>query len=227
MSVRGATWAVSAAVALVAAAAVMSTHVPVISAQTRPPATDLPAKAGDKTAAWHDCGSTTAPLPSEAMAEATTALARTWLASERGYFAAYTMPGEVRNPFDLSPKQPDSGPRDGVVQARAPACAWQVKDLPGVIHVRFITPFYRFFEAGHGWSPPLRNGLMLEARIERAGDVWQAHDASGERGILLPDQKPRAANAAAIPADAPWAEPMPGCARKTRWNGEACVARKR
>lgn len=185
------------------------------------------AKTETQAAAWQDCSRSGTSLPSDAVSKATEMLGQRWLMTDRGYFAAYTMAGEVRNPFDLSPKQPDSGPRDGIVQARAPVCVWRDAEQPGAISVRFTTAFYRFYETGHGWSSPLRNGLMLEALIERAGETWQARDASGEHGILLPDQKPRPANANALPADAPWAEPMPGCARKTKWNGEACVARKR
>lgn len=196
------------------------------SAQTRR-LSEPSAKTASATAAWRDCGAATASAPREAIAKATELLGQFWLVTERGYFAAYTMVGEVRNPFDLSPRLPDSGPRDGVIQARPPVCAWQTVDASDGIEVRFTTAFYRFHEAGHGWSAPLRNGLMLEARIGRTGATWQARDTSGERGILLPEQKPRAADPTALPADAAWAEPLPGCARKTKWNGEACVARKR
>jgi hypothetical protein len=93
--------------------------------------------------------------------------------------------------------------------------------------VRFTTPFYRFHETGPGWSPPLRSGLMLEAVVERAGETWRARDAGSEQSILLPEQKPRAANPNVLPPEVAWAEPIPGCARKTKWNGEACVPRKR
>lgn len=199
---------------------------PGAAAQSRPSAAP-PAKAASETVAWQDCSLAAGLAANDAIAKATELLSRLWLTTDRGYFAAYTMAGEVRNPFDLSPKQQDSGPRDGIVQTRPPRCTWRATEVPDELVVRFGTAFYRFYEAGHGWSAPLRDGLLLEARIERAGAAWQVHDATGEQGVLLPEQKPRAANASALPADAPWAEPMPGCARKTAWNGEACIARKR
>jgi hypothetical protein len=176
---------------------------------------------------WRDCERAHEPAHLEAIAAAKSLLGRLWLATERGFFAAYTMEGEKRKPFDLSPKAPDSGPRDGIVQARAPSCTWRSGEAPTAILVRFTTPFYRFHEAGPGWSQPLRGGLMLEAVVERAGDTWQARDVGGEKSILLAEQKPRPADARALPAETVWAEPIPGCARKTKWNGEACVPRKR
>ncbi len=176
---------------------------------------------------WHDCNKATDAANQDAIAKATELLGRLWLPTERGQFAAYTMAGEKRNPFDLSPKEPDSGPRDGIVQARPPKCTWRTDEASAAIVVRFMTPFYRFHETGPGWSPPLRNGLMLEAAMTRAGESWLARDTSGEQGILLPEQKPRAAQANALPPDIAWAEPIPGCARRTKWNGEACVSRKK
>jgi len=177
--------------------------------------------------AWHECGAGSNAADPAAIAKAKDLLARAWLRTDRGDFAAYTMPGEKRNPFDLSPKAPDSGPRDGIVQARPPICAWRMDDNNGNMLVRFITPFYRFHEMGHGWSQPLRNGLMLEAALTSAGNTWQARDNSGEHGILLPEQKPRAADANSLPLDAKWAEPIPGCAKRTKWNGETCASRKK
>ena len=209
------------------AAAVTAAAILMVGLFLVPTAMAQSAKAKTATDAWHDCTSAADAAQREAIARATELLALQWLATERGRFAAYTMAGEKRNPFDLSPKSPDAAPRDGVVQARPPACAWQPVATGNALVVRFTTPFYRFYEAGPGWSAPLRNGIMLEATVARAGENWQASDTSGERGILLPEQKPRAARAATLPPDAAWAEPMPGCARRTKWNGEACVARKR
>lgn len=184
-------------------------------------------KARSSAEAWHDCNKATDAANQDAIARATELLASLWLATERGQFAAYTMAGEKRNPFDLSPKEPDSGPRDGIVQARPPKCTWRTDETASATIVRFMTPFYRFHEAGPGWSQPLRNGLMLEAAMTRQGENWLARDTSGEHGILLPEQKPRAAQANALPPDAAWAEPIPGCARRTKWNGEACASRKK
>ena len=163
----------------------------------------------------------------EAIAKAKELLSRFWLSHERGLFAAYTMPGEKRNPFDLTPKAADSGPRNGVVQARPPRCSTLPGVIDGAIVVRFSTAFYRFFEDGHGWSPPLRDGLLLEAVVERSGETWHTRDTGSEKSILLAEQKPRAADASRLPADKAWAEPIPGCVRRTKWNGEACVAARR
>jgi hypothetical protein len=153
-------------------------------------------------------------------------LERLWLVHDRGLFAAYTMPGEKRNPFDLSPPTPDSGPRDGFVQARAPICMANRGD-GNALTIRFLTRFYRFYEAGHGWSPPLRDGLLLEAAVTQAGAEWQARDTGSEQSVLLPEQKPRLAEATKLPDETAWAEPMPGCGKRQRWNGSDCVARKR
>lgn len=168
------------------------------------------------------------PDQQAAVQSAQSLLERVWLAHDRGHFAAYTMPGEKRNPFDLSPPTPDSGPRDGFVQARTPICL--ANRSPGPSHaltIRFLTRFYRFYEAGHGWSPPLRDGLLLEVAVTQAGAEWQARDMGSERGILLPEQKPRRADSATLPVEVSWAEPIPGCGKRQRWNGSDCVARKK
>jgi hypothetical protein len=186
----------------------------------------VPPSAGvaDK-ARWAPC----TDLPQEqkaAIDRAQVLLEQSWLPHDRGYFAAYTMPGEKRNPFDLSPPTPDSGPRDGFVQARAPVCLASRGDA-NALTIRFMTRFYRFYEAGHGWSPPLRDGLLLEAAVSPSGTEWQASDTGSERSVLLPEQKPRPAEAAKLPDETAWAEPMPGCGKRQRWNGSDCVARKR
>ena len=177
--------------------------------------------------AWMACSESNQPSMREAIERASSLLARSWLSHERGSFAAYTMPGERRNPFDLTPKETDGGPRDGIVQTRPPRCSMRAAEVPNAVVVRFTTPFYRFYEDGHGWSPPLRDGVMLEALVVAVGGTWQARDISGEKSILLPEQKPRVAAVSQLPAETEWVEPMPGCPRRTKWNGEACVARKR
>lgn len=215
----------AALVALLMAAAMAIDDLPAAAQAKR--AGLPPGKAAPAGPVWNDCTQAAEPGHREAIGKASELLAAHWTATERGHFAAYTMEGEKRNPFDLTPKAPDSGPRDGLVQTRTPVCSWRDGERPGAILVRYTTPFYRFYETGPGWSAPLRNGLLLEAIVERVGDAWQARDAGTEQSILLPEQKPRRAEAAALPTDASWSEPMPGCGRRTKWNGEACVARKR
>jgi hypothetical protein len=155
-------------------------------------------------------------------------LAQSWLASRGTYFAAYTMPGEKRSPFDLSPREPNTGPRGGFVEARPPRCTVSIPETGDrTYRVRFITPFYRFHEESQGWSPPLHNGLMLEATVTRTESGWKAETPPSKQTILLPDQKPRSAEAEKLPPDAAWAEPIPGCAKRQRWNGHDCISRKR
>jgi hypothetical protein len=138
------------------------------------------------------------------------------------------MPGEKRSPFDLSPREPNAGPREGLVEARRPRCTFSVSEADErTYRVRFVTPFYRFYEDGQGWSPPLRNGLMLDATTARAGNAWKADAPPSEQTILLPDQHPRSAETGKLPPDAAWAEPIPGCKKRQRWNGHDCVSRRR
>ncbi len=184
-----------------------------------------PAAALGEKSSWEPCTAVTVEF-STAIQSAQTLFEQLWLANDRGHFAAYTMPGEKRNPFDLTPPTPDSGPRDGLVQAQAPFCLIN-RGEGNVVSVRFVTRFYRFYEAGHGWSAPLRDGLMLEAAVILAGTDWQARDTASERSILLPEQTPRRADAATLPAETGWAEPMPGCGKRLRWDGKDCVSRKR
>ena len=176
---------------------------------------------------WRDCERAD-PEITPAIDAARHRLAQAWLASRSTYFAAYTMPGEKRSPFDLSPREPNSGPREGFVEARPPHCTFSVtKADDRTCRVRFATPFYRFYEHGQGWSPPLRNGLMLEAIVVRADDGWKADTPPSEQTILLPDQHPRPAEVGKLPPDAAWAEPIPGCKKRRTWNGHDCVSRKR
>jgi len=196
----------------------------IASAQERGPSV-TPASSVADNARWEPC-TAVAPDQLPAVQTVQAMLDRLWLAHDRGHFAAYTMPGEKRNPFDLSPPTPDSGPRDGFVQARTPICIASRSDGHGLT-IRFVTRFYRFYEAGHGWSPPLRDGLLLEAAVTLVGIEWQARDTASERSILLPEQKPRRADAAALPDEASWTEPMPGCGKRQRWDGKDCVSRKR
>lgn len=178
-------------------------------------------------AVWRDCKHAD-PAMAPAIDAARHLLARSWLASRGSYFAAYTMPGEKRSPFDLSPREPNTGPREGLVEARHPRCTFSASEADErPYRVRFIAPFYRFYEDGQGWSPPLRSGLMMEANVARAGNEWKADALPSERTILLPDQHPRSAEMGKLPPDAAWAEPIPGCKKRLRWNGHDCVSRRR
>jgi hypothetical protein len=195
----------------------------------RPPA--APEQAATPKISWTDCRQAS-PEITPAVDAARRLLEQSWLASRETLFAAYTMPGETRNPFDLSPREADSGPVGGIVEARPPRCLHHTPaataGTSGETHlVRFVAPFYRFHEAGDGWSPPLRDGLMLDAVVTRTGDAWQANAAPSEVTILIPEQSPRRADAAKLPADAPWARPIPGCTKRQRWNGIDCVRAKR
>lgn len=178
-------------------------------------------------AAWLDCQKI-APDVGPALDAARRLLNQTWLEHQDRFYAAYTMPGEKRNPFDLSPRAPDSGPRDGFVEARPPRCMFYTSSSAGpTLHIRFTTAFYRFHEEGPGWSPPLRKGLMLDVVVTRGDSGWQAAAPPSEQTILLPEQAPKRPDAARLPPDAPWAEPIPGCGKRERWNGTECVSRQR
>ncbi|MEZ5816406.1 MAG: hypothetical protein R3D44_04930 [Hyphomicrobiaceae bacterium] len=176
---------------------------------------------------WKDCRSAGKEVAT-GLDAARRMLERTWLARERTLFAAYTMPGEKRNPFDLSPRAPDSGPRDGFVEAQQPVCTFRASPTGGgSLEVRFTSPFYRFYEAGPGWSPPMRKGLLLEVQLAPAPEGWNAVSPPSELTVLLPDQKPHKPETGRLPPAAPWAEPVPGCGKRQRWNGSDCIARKR
>jgi len=178
-------------------------------------------------AAWHDCQMAPADLAA-AIEAARHAFDQSWLADRGNHFAAYRMPGETRSPFDLSPRAPDSGPRDGFVEARPPRCTYSLgQGAEPTHHVRFVSPFYRFYEPGHGWSPPLRDGLMLEVTVTHMDDAWKATAPPSEQTILLPDQAPKRADAAKVPEDTPWAEPIPGCGKRQKWTGVECVASRK
>ena len=178
--------------------------------------------------AWLACAAAVDPTVREALAQASALLSQIWLETDHGRYAAYTFPGEKRNPFDLSQATPPAGPRDGIVQAKPPDCTWRRATDADPVEVRFTTPFYRFHEAGAGWSPPLRDGLMLAALVApSAPGTWLARDQQLPQAILLPEQNARRPGDAEIPREARWAEPMPGCGKRERWTGEACVKRKR
>jgi hypothetical protein len=176
---------------------------------------------------WVDCARITDPSHRTAIERAHALLQTVWMETPYGWVARYTMPGEVRNPFDRSPQAPDSGTRDGTVQAKPPHCRCHFENTGDRGIVRFVTPFYRFHEAGPGWSPPMRNGLVLEVSVTRNTGSWMASEVLSQKTILLSEQKPRRPEAGELPSNTPWGEPIPGCSRTQRWTGEACVRRKR
>lgn len=186
-----------------------------------------PRKPGQSPPQWHDCRSANGDA-ANAIAAAHVLLEQAWLKGVDSFFSAYTMPGENRSPFDLSPREPNSGPRDGFVEARPPHCTYSpAAPKDGALRVRFVSPFYRFHEQGQGWSPPLRNGLMLEVLVTGTGGTWKAVAPPSEETILLPDQTPKRPEPKALPSTASWAEPIPGCGKRQRWNGTDCISRKR
>ncbi|MDX2155332.1 MAG: hypothetical protein SFW09_02385 [Hyphomicrobiaceae bacterium] len=173
------------------------------------------------------CDTATGATQRAAIAKARETLHAVWLEGKAGYFALYTMPGEKRNPFDLSKPVRDAGPRDGVVQARPPRCV-MASDPDGGRHViSFTSPYFRFHEAGAGWSPPMRDGLLMAIEVVTAGDALIAKDLQSPTGVLEPEQKARRPAETALPKPTRWAPPIPPCQRSERWDGAECVARKR
>ncbi len=201
-----------------------------LAVATESQADDRPAKAPQASvvaqAAPTPCDQVTRPDVPAVASKARDALDALWLRTETGYFAAFVTPGVTRNPFDLKPPPPDSGPRSGIVQARMPACT--ITEAGAGRHiVRFVSPLYRFHERQAGWSPPLRDGLMMEVEVLSVGNELTTRDTSAEKAILMPEQKIRRPGTKELPRLSRWSEPVPGCARQERWNGDACVRRRR
>ncbi|MGE0697951.1 MAG: hypothetical protein AB7O57_02540 [Hyphomicrobiaceae bacterium] len=203
-----------------------------IVAAPAPARGQLPTTAGagspDGGGAWHDCALAAAPDAAAAVARAGESLRAVWLETRLGLFAAYTMAGEVRNPFDLSPRTPGAEARGGLVQARRAACAFRPLAPPETgFAVRFTSPYYRFHEAAAGWSVTLRDGLLMELAVVRSGAGWTARELPSEKAVLLAEQKPRRPIETELPKPARWAAPVPACGKAERWSGEACVPRRR
>lgn len=161
-----------------------------------------------------------------AVAQATGTLEALWLKTKQGYFVGYRMPGMARNPFDRAPLPPDSGPRDGIAQARSPSCKIEIQSEARAI-VRFVTPYYRFYETAAGWSAPLRDGLLMEVEVTRNAAGWTAKDIWSPNGILEPGERVRKPQVSELPRIGAWAAPEPPCAKGLRWNGHDCVKRRR
>lgn len=178
-----------------------------------------------------ECGRIVEGEQFTALEQARRLFASQWLATDRGLFTAYTMPGEQRNPFDLtSPKPPaDSGPRNGFVLARSMVCTLETIGPPRAqapLRIRFTAPLYRFFELGR-WSQPMRDGLMMEVEAMPApAGGWQVRATRHEKAVLDPDLSPRLPDPAELPKSGRWPEPVPGCRKDERWTGDQCVGRK-
>lgn len=173
------------------------------------------------------CSKVTDAAELTAIAEAERLLHRQWLKAQSSLLLAIAAKVEKRNPFDLSPRPPGGSSSGGFVEAMEPRCAIGRQASAEVFLVRFTTPFYRFHEPDTGWSRPLRNGIVLEAEVRRAGDGWHARDTKPDNAIVEPDETVRRPNEAELPKLEPWSEPVPGCPRRERWTGTDCVRRKR
>ena len=152
-----------------------------------------------------------------------------WLTNEQGIFSAYTMSGEKRNPFDLTAKPPQSPARHGFVMAKSVTCSLESvgPDRPQApMRIRFMAPLYRFHELGR-WSKPMRDGLIMEIEaMPSPGGPWQVRETRHEKAVLDPETPARRPEAIDLPKSGRWPEPIPGCRRNERWNGDACVDRK-
>lgn len=173
------------------------------------------------------CEQASPPEMQHAVERARATLDALWLKTKSGYFAAYTLPGMKRNPFDLTPLPPNSGPRDGIVQAREPSCTIEPAGVEQRHIVRFRAPFYRFFEKEAKWSRPLRDGLMMEVEVTRSSDIVNVRDVWAEAAILQRDQRARRPDEQELSRLDRWAEPVPGCKRTEKWNGNACTSRRK
>ncbi len=176
-----------------------------------------------------DCGKAAEPEQLAAIGEARGLFETHWLATERGYFVAYTMPGETRNPFDLTQRGPIVGPRNGFVMAKSVACSLETigpSRPQAPLRIRFMAPLYRFHEIGR-WSQPMRDGLIMEIEaMSSPGGTWQVRETKHDKAVLEPEQATRRPDAGELPKSGRWPEPVPGCRRDERWNGDACVGRK-
>ncbi len=164
-----------------------------------------------------------------AIAEARRLFAQHWLATERGLFAAYTMQGEQRNPFDLAARGPEVPPRSGFVMAKSVVCSLEPVGpdrAQAPLRIRFMAPLYRFHELGR-WSKPMRDGLIMEIEaMPSPGGPWQLRETRHDKAVLDPETPARLPEAGDLPKSGRWPEPIPGCRRSERWNGDACVDRK-
>lgn len=178
-------------------------------------------------AAGTACAKVTDGAQHAAIAEAERLLHKQWLKAQANLFLAFAAKVEKRNPFDLSPRPPEGSSSGGVVEAMEPRCTIEAGPTTEGFLVRFTAPFYRFHEPDTGWSRPLRNGLVLEAEVRRAGAAWQARDTKAEIAIVEPDEPVRRPLETELPKLEPWAEPVPACSRRERWTGTECARRKR
>lgn len=176
-----------------------------------------------------DCGQVTEADRMAAIGEARRLFEQHWLATGRGVFAAYTMPGEKRNPFDLGSKTQNSPARNGFVMAKSVICSLDTVGPArpqAPLRIRFTAPLYRFHEVGR-WSTPMRDGLVMEIEaMPSPGGPWQVRETRHDKAVLEPDTPARLPEAGDLPKSGRWPEPVPGCRRTERWNGDACVDRR-
>lgn len=205
--------------------------VPAASAQLLPPAeptATLAAQTLPKSLAV-DCSKVVDGDRRAAIEQARRLFEQHWLLTERGFFAAYTMPAEKRNPFDLTAKSVASPARNGFVMAKSVVCSLEAvgPDQPQApLRIRFMAPLYRFHEIGR-WSQPMRDGLIMEIEaMPSPGGPWQVRETKHEKAVLEPEAPARRPEAADLPKSGRWPEPIPGCRRNERWTGDACVGRK-
>jgi hypothetical protein len=165
---------------------------------------------------------------SAAIADARDVLSALWLAQGEGVVVSYQMSEPPRNPFDLSARSPNSGPRTGFIATVRIDCKVFGHTKSPFIVVRFTTPMYRVFEKGEGWARPLRDGLVMELEAVKSDTVWNVRDRKPADAILEPDERARKPTESELPdLTVPWPEPLPGCARGTHWNGSACVRKSK
>lgn len=172
------------------------------------------------------CETLVDPLGTDALRAARQRLLALWLEHGGSHFASYSMAGEQRNPFDRQ-AGPLMGGRDGVVEALVPRCLVEASGDGRSYRFRFVAPYYRFHEAAAGWSRPMRDGLMLAVSLEREGETWRELPVGEAPTILVAEQAPRRAVVEQLPKTTRWREPLPPCAKGTKWTGMDCVSTRR
>lgn len=198
----------------------------VVPVQASVAAADAGAGKPDDAFAWRPCEAVPAPDLASAVTKAAEVYGDLWIEARGSRFVAFRAPGEKRNPFDLSPPDPSAGPRDGVVEARTISCLARLP-APDRLTVRHLAAYYRFYENGVGWSPTLRDGILLELELVRSPSGWTAAERRAEDTVFMNEDALSRPAAEALPADAAWARPAMGCPRGERWNAKAVACQRR
>jgi hypothetical protein len=180
----------------------------------------------DAAAVWQPCEAVPAPDLAPAIARAAEVRDGLWIEARGSRFVGFRAPGEKRNPFDLSPPDPNAGPRDGMVEARTISCLARVL-APDRLTVRYLTAYYRFYENGVGWSPTLRDGILLELELARSPAGWTAAERRAEDTVFMGEDGLSRPTTESLPADAAWARPAIGCPRGERWSAKAVACERR